>query len=166
MGNFHRDLLCVGIRGSSPLKSIGFTLIEIIVSVVIVGILGAIAMPLYSGYMEHGRVDNAIADIGTISLRIESYYSDHNAYPQSLADVNYDTYRDPWGNPYQYFNNQTGKGNGKARKDRFLVPLNTDYDLYSMGKDGQSKPPLTAKESKDDVIRANNGAYIGPAAGF
>jgi general secretion pathway protein G len=153
-------------RRTCRLKSIGFTLIEIIVSVVIVGILGAIAMPLYSGYMEHGRASSAVEDIGAISLRIENYYSDHNAYPASLADVNYDAYRDPWGNPYQYFNNQTGKGNGKARKDRFLVPLNSDYDLYSMGKDGDSKPPLTAKASRDDIIRANNGAYIGPALGF
>jgi general secretion pathway protein G len=153
-------------RRARPLKSVGFTLIEIIVTVAIVVILGAIAMPLYSGYMEHSRVESAVADIGTISLRIESYYSDHNAYPQSLADVNYDAYLDPWGNPYQYFNNQTKKGNGQSRKDRFLVPLNTDYDLYSMGKDGDSKPPLTAKASRDDIIRANNGAYIGPADGF
>ena len=153
-------------RRTCHLKSLGFTLMEIIVTVAIVVILGAIAMPLYSGYMEHSRVESAVADIGAISLRIESYYSDHNAFPASLADVGYDTYRDPWGNPYQYFNNQTGKGNGQARKDRFLVPLNTDYDLYSMGKDGDSKPPLTAKVSKDDVIRANNGAYIGPALGF
>ncbi len=55
---------------------------------------------------------------------------------------------------------------GQARKDRFLVPLNSDYDLYSNGKDGDSKPPLNAKESHDDVVRANNGAYIGLASQY
>jgi general secretion pathway protein G len=58
------------------------------------------------------------------------------------------------------------KGNGQARKDRFLVPLNDDYDLYSMGKDGTSSPPLTAKVSQDDIIRANNGSYVGLASLF
>jgi general secretion pathway protein G len=47
-----------------------------------------------------------------------------------------------------------------------VVPINTDYDLYSMGKDGKSQPPLTAKDSRDDIIRANDGAYIGPAEGY
>ncbi len=52
------------------------------------------------------------------------------------------------------------------RKDRFLVPINTDFDLYSMGRDGKSTPPLTAAASRDDIIRANGGAYIGPAKGY
>jgi len=55
---------------------------------------------------------------------------------------------------------------GKARKDKFLVPLNSTYDLYSKGKDGQSKLPLTAKASKDDIIRASDGAFIGLASEF
>ena len=49
------------------------------------------------------------------------------------------------------------------RKDRFLVPINSCYDLYSMGKDGQSVPPLTAKASWDDIVRANDGAFVGLA---
>jgi len=55
---------------------------------------------------------------------------------------------------------------GKVRKDRFLVPLNSDYDLYSMGKDGQSKAPLTAPVSKDDIVRCNDGGYVGLASEF
>jgi general secretion pathway protein G len=54
----------------------------------------------------------------------------------------------------------------KARKDYSLVPLNTDYDLYSRGKDGQSAPPLPATVSQDDVLRANNGGFIGLASTF
>ncbi len=54
----------------------------------------------------------------------------------------------------------------KARKDHFMVPINTDYDLYSMGADGKSLAPLTAKASQDDIIRANDGLFIGRASEF
>ena len=65
--------------------------------------------------------------------------------------------------------NSNGSGNaskGKPRKDRFLHPINSDYDLYSMGKDGESVEPLTAKKSHDDVIRANDGSFVGLATEF
>jgi general secretion pathway protein G len=58
------------------------------------------------------------------------------------------------------------QGVGKARKNQFLVPLNSDYDLYSTGQDGDSQSPLKAKVSRDDIIRANDGAYIGLAAAY
>lgn len=60
----------------------------------------------------------------------------------------------------------TTTGNGKVRKDHNLVPLNTDYDLYSMGEDGASVSPLTAKASRDDIVRANNGRYVGLASDY
>ena len=53
-----------------------------------------------------------------------------------------------------------------ARKDGNLVPINTNYDLCSFGKDGKSKAPLRAKDSHDDVIYANDGAFIGLASDF
>jgi general secretion pathway protein G len=55
---------------------------------------------------------------------------------------------------------------GQIRKDRFLVPVNSDYDLYSMGKDGQSQAPFTAKASRDDIVRASDGQYVGLAEDF
>lgn len=75
---------------------------------------------------------------------------------------------DPWGNPYQYLNIANG-GNrirGRVRKDRNLVPLNTDFDIYSMGPDGESRPPLTARHSWDDIVRASNGSFIGIASDY
>jgi len=42
-----------------------------------------------------------------------------------------------------------------------MVPVNTDFDLYSMGKDGKSRAPFTAKASHDDIVRANDGKFIG-----
>ena len=76
---------------------------------------------------------------------------------------------DAWGNPYQYLiilGKKRNEVEGEWRKDRFLVPLNSDFDLYSMGKDGQSRPPLTAEVSHDDIVRANNGDYIGEASRY
>lgn len=57
-------------------------------------------------------------------------------------------------------------GVGGARKDRFLVPINSDFDIYSMGRDGQTVPPLTAKKSHDDILRASDGGFYGLAANF
>ena len=52
-------------------------------------------------------------------------------------------------------------GTGQARKDRNLVPINSDYDFFSMGRDGKSVGPLTAGPSKDDIVRGSDGAFIG-----
>jgi general secretion pathway protein G len=83
--------------------------------------------------------------------------------PDSLNDVFNTNPIDPWNNPYQYLRIDGGdvKGKGKMRKDHFLVPINTDYDLYSMGRDGKSQAPFTARASQDDVVRANNGGFVG-----
>jgi general secretion pathway protein G len=152
------------------------------VVVAIIGILATIAGPIYSDYIDRVRTVQAVRDISTISKSIAVYAaSNGDRYPDSLADINMDAMLDPWGNPYQYLNlskskneneNGNGKGKGqdvnvgKARKDRNLVPINSDYDLYSMGKDGASVSPLTAKASRDDIVRANNGRFIGRAADY
>jgi general secretion pathway protein G len=73
---------------------------------------------------------------------------------------------DPWGYLYQYLDLTTAHGNGQARKDHGPVPINTDFDLYSMGKDGASVSPLTARASRDDIVRANNGAFVGLASDY
>lgn len=146
----------------------GFTLIELLVIVAIVVALSAIAVPTYQGYMDDVRLSNVVGDIALISIQLERYRSDHRgALPDTLAQTPASHLVDPWGNPYRYFNIETaGPGLGSVRKDKNLVPLNTDFDLYSMGKDGKSKAPLTAADSHDDIVRANNGAYVGPASKY
>ena len=52
------------------------------------------------------------------------------------------------------------------RKDKNLVPVNSQYDLYSPGPDGESVPPFTAQKSRDDIVLANDGGYIGLAADY
>lgn len=147
-------------------RSSGFTIIELLIAVGIIGILAAIAIPAYVGQQNRARTTAAISDVAAISLKLNTYVGDNGIGPESLAEVHCENYLDPWGHPYQYVNIKTAKGKGQMRKDRFMVPINTYFDLYSMGPDGQSVPPLTAKASRDDIIYAHDGEYIGPAEGF
>ena len=147
-------------------KPAGFTLLELMVSLLILGILSAIAYPLSTQYLEKARIIAAIADIHSISEAIAAYHIEHSGYPATLNDIGYGTFLDPWRNPYRYLNIQTAPNRGVMRKDRFLVPINSDYDLYSMGKDGRSSAPLTAQASRDDVIRANDGNFLGLASDY
>jgi general secretion pathway protein G len=143
----------------------GFTLIEMMISVVIIGILASIAIPNYSGLRERAFVARAIGDLKALQQDISEYTYTHGALPASLAEIGRANFPDPWGNPYQYLP-ITGNGKGGFRKDRFLVPINSDFDLYSMGPDGVSTAPLTAKASRDDIIRANDGGFVGRASDF
>jgi general secretion pathway protein G len=144
----------------------GFTLVEILVVVALMGTIMAIGLPMYSQALSKARVTRAIADIKNISLTITTTQMTTGAYPASLAEVNCAQLRDPWGNAYQYLRLAGLKGVGGARKDKSLVPINSDFDLYSMGPDGKTSTPLTAKASKDDIVRANNGGFIGVAADY
>jgi general secretion pathway protein G len=83
-----------------------------------------------------------------------------------LATIGMDTKIDPWGRPYVYLSFAGLNGKGQMRKDKNLNPINTLFDLYSVGADGQSRLPLTVPVSKDDVIWANDGNYIGLASQF
>jgi general secretion pathway protein G len=144
----------------------GFTLIELLIAMAIILTLAALAVPNFIAAMDLARVAKAVGDIKTIEEEITLYDVINNQLPDDLSQIGYGNYLDPWHNPYEYLNHSTMKGNGKARKDRFLVPLNSDYDLYSDGKDGKSVSPITAKPSQDDVIRASGGSYIGLASEF
>ncbi|TGD75708.1 type II secretion system protein [Mangrovimicrobium sediminis] len=160
---------------SSPgLRQGGFTLLEVLIAVAIGSIVLTMGMSAYTEHQKRVRLELVVADMKMAELAIFSYFQDYQRYPPSLADVGF-TKLDPWGNPYQYLNIANapapGKGKGKGgvgkmRKDKNLVPINSDYDLYSMGPDGRSVGPLTAKPSRDDIVRANNGAFIGLAADY
>jgi len=144
----------------------GFTLVELMIAIAIIGLLVMLSYPLYTRYLDKARAAIAINDLSQISKAITLYHSVNSTYPDSLAEVYMSGLLDPWGNPYQYLNIASVKGKGKLRKDRNLVPINSDYDLYSKGPDGESVGPLTAKKSRDDVIRAGNGTFYGLAEDF
>lgn len=150
-------------------RSAGFTLIELVIVAGLIGTLSMIIIPRMLGYTERTRILQAMADIRKMDTDITQYGMDNNLPPDSLADVGYDGLRDPWGNPYRYlkiFENSDPGVNGKRRKDHSLVPVNSDFDLYSMGPDGDSKAPFTNKASRDDIVRASNGSFIGPVSEF
>jgi len=141
----------------------GFTLIEVMVSVCIIGVLSAISTPIYMGYRDKARMTVTITDMKHIEVAIANFVANNASLPDTLAQVGKENVLDPWGRPFEYLRIDGGdtKGKGKMRKDHFMVPVNTDYDLYSMGPDGKSVSPFTAKASRDDIVRAYDGGYYG-----
>jgi general secretion pathway protein G len=126
---------------------IGFTLTEIMLVVVIIGILAALVIPKIAGSSERARVTAAQADInGGIKSALGQYEVDNGFYPKSLQDLivqpgnaknwhgpYFDPPKlpmDPWGNAYIYY--FPGKHNASS------------YDLLSIGAD--------SKEGTEDDI--------------
>ena len=149
-------------------KQHGFTLLELMTVLVLVGLLASIAYPIYSGFVDRARRTKVMGDMGQIQIALAKFLTDTNgALPVSLAAIGLDTLTDPWGNPYQYLKiENAGGGLGNARKNLGMVPVNSDYDLFSMGKDGAFESPLSSVSSRDDIVRAGNGGYMGLAKDF
>ena len=73
---------------------------------------------------------NAVADIRECEVKILGFTTENSTLPATLNDVGCES-QDPWGSPYQ-FADVSITPVGQLRKDQNLVPVNTDYDLYSM----------------------------------
>jgi general secretion pathway protein G len=134
-------------------------------TVALVGLVAGVGVPAYLEVVERTRVYRAIADIGELSLQLYRWETNIGTFPPNLAAAGLDGRLDPWGRPYFYLELSTANP-GDVRKDKNLVPINTDFDLYSAGKDGETARPLTAQKSRDDVVRASNGAFIGLAEDY
>lgn len=146
----------------------GFTIIELFVALAITAALVAIAVPGYRGYRERVQVKEAVVQISALEDHIDAFELEHQVFPPNLGALGVGDTRDPWGNPYEYLRIQGTPPSvlGMVRKDKNLVPINSDYDLYSKGPDGESASPLTAERSRDDVVRANDGGFVGVAAEY
>jgi general secretion pathway protein G len=147
----------------------GFTLIELLIIVAIVGTLSAIAVPVYRNYTDESKNSAAIVDIRKIEGGIERFRAERGRPPDTLAEAGIPAQLDPWGNPYEYVRIEgVAKEDlsAKARWDKSEKPLNHDFDLYSMGKDGQTQPKIDHKNAWDDIIRAHGGTYVGLASEY
>jgi len=123
-------------------KQGGFTLIEIMVVVVILGILAALVVPQVMNRPDQAKVTVAKGDIKAIGAALDMYKLDNYAYPSTQQGLdalvekpggnpqpknwNRDGYlkrvpKDPWGNEYQYLSPGT----------------QGQYDMYSYGADGK-----------------------------
>jgi general secretion pathway protein G len=156
------------IRKSREGCSKAFTVFETVIVLAVMGTLLAVAIPIYTNVLNKAKIITAITDIAEVSRDLEDYLEDNGEVPETLDDIR-PNFQDPWGRDYIYLailGRSGGEVSSEWRKDRFQVPLNTDFDLFSMGKDGDWSKPLTAAASFDDIIRASNGDYIGPASKY
>lgn len=143
----------------------GWTLVELLLAMAIVGALMAIAIPQIRGARERARVAQAIADIRALESLIAEHRLATRRLPDDLAAVGWADV-DPWGRPYRYVKFEGLDWAARARVDRFQVPINSRYDLYSVGRDGRTALPLQFPVSRDDLVRANDGAFVGLAARY
>ena len=145
----------------------GFTLIEIMIVIAIIGCLSAIALPNYLKYKNNARIAVAVTDIRMIEKQIALFVFDNaGQLPNSLNDLTtIGVVNDPWGNPYRYLRIggvfPIGPVMALARRNMMDAPVNQDYDLYSMGKDGKTNRSFKIPVAKDDVVRAYEGRYVG-----
>jgi general secretion pathway protein G len=147
-------------------KNKAFTLIEFGVVVLIMSLFYMTFSPAVVKMMDSANTTTSVDEISEMSASIDDFFKTNGRYPDDLEEVFGEVPLDKWGNPYQYLNMAKAKGNGKKRKDKNLVPINSDYDLYSMGPDGKTASPLTSNNSKDDIVRGRNGAFIGVATEY
>jgi general secretion pathway protein G len=158
----------VGIAGN-PLEKdrAGYTLIELLAVMVIISLLASFGIPKLHDVVEHARVARAIGDIRALQIDLMAFEVQNQPLPADLSGIGRAGMLDPWGSPYVYNPFPIGGPGvpGGARRDRFLVPVNSTFDLYSMGPDGRSVPPLSGPGA-DDIIRANDGGFLGTASNF
>lgn len=140
-------------------------MIEMLIVLIFMGILMSIATPRVRIFLEEARATRAIGDIKTIQVDLMKYYTSADSFPPSLASIGDAGILDPWGQPYLY-TRFGATPPGSARVDQFGVPINTAFDLYSVGQDGASSPSLLAGASQDDVVLGNDGGFIGKATRY
>ena len=132
---------CIASRQPPRPSQAGFTLIELMVVLVIIGVLAALIVPNVLSRADDARVSAARTDVNTLMQALKLYRLDNQRYPtaeQGLAalvkkpstgpePINWKPYldklpNDPWGHPYQYMN----------------PGLQGEVDVLSFGADGQA----------------------------
>jgi len=127
-----------------------FTLIELMLVVIIIGVLAAMVVPGLAGRSEQARTQAAKADIsGSLSTALDLYEMDMGTYPESLEYLRErPTSSDSWHGPY--IKKKANDPWGHLYIYKFPGEHNSaSYDLSSAGKDGQP-------DTSDDIVNWEN----------
>ena len=106
-------------------RSAGFSLVELMIAVIIMGLLTAIALPIYTKAETRVRGDGAVSFLISTAQKLEDYYALYSTYPATLAEIGIaEPALDPWGNPYQYMpiDIEPPPKKGKIRRDKNMNP--------------------------------------------
>ena len=136
-------------------SSSGFSIVELLVVVVVIGVIAAIAIPTMINGLDRGRQKRTMADLRTIGAAIQSYVVDNDLYPTAanvvgLASTLHGDYiermplEDAWGNGFVYLGAATG------------------YTVGSPGKDGGTSLLVVGGSTgdfDDDIVYAN-GSFV------
>jgi general secretion pathway protein G len=158
----------------------GFTLVELIFAILIVLTLAAIAVPLYGDHIYKTRLARTTVEMHMLEKEILLFEMEKGRLPgwdpgmlETMQEIGRDNFLDPWGTPYQYLNLVLAQGDSEGkpkgcRKDRSRTPLNTDFDLYSVGPDREvpTHRQITRGNGADDIIRAADGQYMGEGSKY
>ena len=106
----------------------GFSLIEIMIVVVIIGLMAGVVTLATTGYLERAKKERARSDLATYSTALDSFYLQKGKFPDTqeglkalVPDFVKAITNDPWGHPYQYL--KPGK--------------NGPYEIITYGADGR-----------------------------
>jgi len=114
-------------------KARGFTLIEVMITVAIVAILAAVAIPSYRNYAIRGKVPEATAGLSAKRVKMEQFFQDNRTYVNATAG-------NPDPNTSQYFDFNTTGGGAETRSA-------TGYTLYAVGKGSMTGFTYTIDQS-------------------
>jgi general secretion pathway protein G len=142
----------------------GFTIAETLVATALLAIGADAIVGGISGQLERTRVERAKQEIGQIESAIEGYRTRHHELPGSLNDLGSAVPPDPWGHSYEYVNFDASGTLGQ--RNYAGLPVNSEYDLYSLGPDGRTGADLLSEAGRDDIARARDGSFVGSAPDF